>query len=374
MNLSDYVDEFPVRDRFIYLNHAATGPLPRRSAEAMQRMTADQMDAGGCNWPEWLDAVAGLRRAAAQLIGASKSEIAITKNTSEGLSFIANGLDWRSGDIVVGVRGDFPANYFPWARLRRLGVQLRWVELRDGCIDVDELDRACEGARLLAVSFVHYLSGFRLDLDAVGEICKRRGCLFVVDAVQGLGPFPIDVKRSGIHALSASGHKWLLGPEGSAIFYIDHDLMPSVEPKEFGWTNVQRFHAFSTEEKLRTDAGRYECGTLNTIGCFGLRASIELFLEVGVERIAERVLQLADRVADLATNRGFELAARRSPPTASGIVSFRKAGFDTQTTAERLAANQISVSARHGYVRVAPHFYNTEDEIDRFFALLEPES
>ena len=374
MNLSDYVDEFPVRDRFIYLNHAATGPLPRRSAEAMQRMAADQMDAGGCNWPEWLDAVAGLRRAAAQLIGASKSEIAITKNTSEGLSFIANGLDWRPGDIVVGVRGDFPANYFPWARLRRLGVQLRWVELRDGCIDVDELDRACEGARLLAVSFVHYLSGFRLDLDAVGEVCKRRGCLFVVDAVQGLGPFPIDVKRSGIHGLSASGHKWLLGPEGSAIFYIDHDLMPSVEPKEFGWTNVQRFHAFSTEEKLRTDAGRYECGTLNTIGCFGLRASIELFLEVGVERIAERVLQLADHVAGLATNRGFELAARRRPSTASGIVSFKKAGFDTQTTAERLAANQISVSARHGYVRVAPHFYNTEDEIDRFFALLEPES
>jgi cysteine desulfurase/selenocysteine lyase len=371
MNSTDYLDEFPVRQRFIYLNHAATGPLPRRSAVAMQRMAADQMAAGGCNWPEWLDAVAGLRKAAAQLIGASKSEIAITKNTSEGLSFIANGIDWQKGDVVVGVRGEFPANYFPWARLERLGVELRWIELRDGCIDLEELVEACEGARLLAVSFVQYLSGFRLDLDAVGEICRQHGCLFVVDAVQGLGPFRVDVKRSGIHALSASGHKWLLGPEGCAFFYIDHDFMPQVEPMEFGWTNVQGFPTYSTEEKLRLDAGRYECGTLNTIGCFGLRASIELFLEVGVEQIEAKVLELSDYVAEQAMNRGFKLAAARSPSTGSGIVSFRKEGFDTQATAERLAANQISVSARQGHIRVAPHFYNTADEIDKFFALLE---
>lgn len=372
MNLTDYLDEFPVRERFIYLNHAATGPLPRRSAEAMQSLAADQMNAGGCNWIEWLDAVAGLRQAAAQLIGASKSEIAITKNTSEGLSFIANGIDWKKGDVVVGVKGEFPANYFPWARLERLGVELRWVELRDGCIDLEELDKACDGARLLAVSYVQYLSGFRIDLDTVGEICKRRNCLFVVDAVQGLGPLPVDVKRSGIHALSASGHKWLLGPEGCAFFYIDNDLMPQVEPMEFGWTNVQGFPTYSTEEKLRLDAGRYECGTLNTIGCFGLRASIELFLTIGVDQIAEKVLELSDYVASEALELGFELAAPRSPGTTSGIVSFKKTGFDARAAAERLAANQISVSARHGCVRVAPHFYNSTDEIDRFFAMLEP--
>lgn len=371
MDLPAYLDDFPVRERFIYLNHAATGPLPRRSAEAMQRMATDQMEAGGCNWTGWLDAVAGLRKAAAQLIGASPAEIAVTKNTSEGLSFVANGLDWRSGDVVVAVRGEFPANYFPWARLERRGVKLRWLELRDGCIDLDELDKACQGARLLAVSFVQYLSGFRLDLDAAGEICRRHGCLFVVDAVQGLGPFPVDVKRSGIHALSASGHKWLLGPEGCAFFYIDHELMPQVEPVEFGWTNVRGFPKHSTEEELRPDAGRYECGTLNTIGCFGLRASIELFLEAGVDAISEKVLDLTDRVADYVVNRGYELAAPRSRATGSGIVSFRKGGVDSEAVRQRLIAQQVSVSARKGYIRAAPHFYNSETEVERFLALLE---
>jgi selenocysteine lyase/cysteine desulfurase len=371
MSLPGYLDEFPVRERFIYFNHAATGPLPRRSAEAMQRMAADQMNAGGCNWTGWLEAVAGLRRAAAHLIGASASEIAVTKNTSEGLSFVANGLDWKPGDVVVAVKGEFPANYFPWARLERRGVKLRWLELRDGCIDLDELDQACQGARLLAVSFVQYLSGFRLDLDAAGEICRRRGCVFVVDAVQGLGPFPVDVKRSGIHALSASGHKWLLGPEGCAFFYSDHELIPRVEPVEFGWTNVRGFPKHSTEEDLRPDAGRYECGTLNTIGCFGLRASIELFLEAGVEAIAERVLDLTDRVAGHVAGRGFELAAPRSRSTGSGIVSFRKDGIDAEATRQRLASNGISVSARKGYIRASPHFYNSEAEIERFLKLLE---
>jgi selenocysteine lyase/cysteine desulfurase len=371
MNLAAYLDEFPVRDRFIYLNHAATGPLPRRSAEAMQRMATDQMEAGGCNWTGSLEAVAGLRRAAAQLIGASASEIAVTKNTSEGLSFVANGLDWRPGDVVVAVKGEFPANYFPWSRLERRGVKLRWLELRDGSIDLEELDRSCQGARLLALSFVQYLSGFRLDLDAAGEICKRRGCLFVVDAVQGLGPFAVDVKRSGIHALSASGHKWLLGPEGSAFFYIDHELMPQVEPLEFGWTNVRGFPKHSTEEDLRPDAGRYECGTLNTIGCFGLRASIELFLEAGVEAISERVLDVTDRVADHVVNRGFELAAPRNRSTGSGIVSFRKEGIDAEAVRQRLIGHHVSVSARKGYIRAAPHFYNSETEIERFLALLE---
>ncbi len=371
MDLSTYLDEFPVRDRFIYLNHAATGPLPRRSALAMQQMATDQMESGGVHWLGWIEAVEGLRKAAATLIGASPAEIAVTKNTSEGLSFVANGLDWRPGDVVVAVRGEFPANYFPWARLERRGVKLRWLELRDGCIDLDELNQACNGARLLAVSFVQYLSGFRLDLDAAGEICKRRGCLFVVDAVQGLGPFAVDVKRSGIHALSVSGHKWLLGPEGSAFFYIDRELMPQVEPIEFGWTNVQGFPKHSTEELLRPDAGRYECGTLNAIGCYGLRASLELFLEAGVEAISERVLDLTDRVADHVANRGFELAAPRSRATGSGIVSFRKAGVDAEATRQRLAANRISVSARKGYIRAAPHFYNTETEIERFLELLE---
>ncbi len=370
MHLAAYRKEFPVGDGYVYLNHAATGPLPRRSAEAMQALAADQMTAGSMHYRDWLAVYAGLREAAARLIGGGPAEIALTKNTSEGLSFVANGLGWRPGDVVVGVSGEFPANYFPWARLADRGVELRWVPLRNGRIDLEELDRACQDARLLAVSFVQYLSGFRLDLDAVGEICRRRGCLLVVDAVQGLGPFPVDVKRSGIHALSASGHKWLLGPEGCAFLYLDPALMEQLEVVEMGWTNVRGFPLYSTELDLRPDAGRFECGTLNTIGCSGLKASIELFLEAGVEAISRQVLTLAAQTAFGARERGFELAAERDDASGSGIVSIRRADVDSSAVAARLAEQKVSISARHGYLRVAPHFHNTSEQIDRFFELL----
>jgi len=324
----------------------------------------------GMVYRDWLACYDGTREAAASLVGARAHEIALTKNTSEGLSFIANGLDWRSGDIAVGVREDFPANVFPWTRLGPSGVKLRWLELRDGQLDYDEIDRACEGARLLAVSFVHYLTGFRLDLERVGEICKRRGCLFVVDAVQGLGPFKVDVGRAGVHALSASAHKWLLGPEGSAFLFVADELGEQVEPIEFGWTNVTGFPEFSREENVRPDAGRFECGTLNTVGYYGLRESLGLFLEAGVERIQDKVDGLAQSVLEKCQEKGYEAATVRAPENGSGIVSVRKAGVDAASVVAGLADKRMSVSTRHGWIRASPHFYNTEEEVDQLVELL----
>ena len=363
-------DEFPVRERFVYLNHASTGPLPRRSARAVQALAADQMENGSTGWARWIAEYDAFRSSAARLIGAAPEEIAITKNTSEGLSFVANGLDWKPGDVVVAVRGEFPANYFPWIRLERRGVKLRWVELHDGAIDLDELDEACKGARLVAVSFVQYLSGFRLDLDLVGEICRRRDCLLVVDAVQGLGAFPVDVKSSGVHALSVSGHKWLLGPEGTGFLYLDKELMPHVEPVEMGWTNVTGFPAYSCEDELRPDAGRYECGTLNTLGCFGLRASMDLFLEIGQPTIADRIHALAERALEGARALGYQPIRERDNDSGSGIVTVRKEGVDSAELAGVLAEKKVSVAARHGWIRVSPHFYNEPEDVDRLLELL----
>ena len=372
MSLSTLLeDEFPVRRRFAYLNHASTGPLPRRSARAIASFAHDQMENGSTGYRRWLDEYDLFRSSAARLIGAEPGEIAITKNTSEGLSFIAQGLDWRPGDVVVGFRGEFPANYFPWARLERRGVQPRWLELRAGGLDLDEVDRACQGARLLAVSFVQYLSGFRADLDALGEICRRRDCLLVVDAVQGLGAFPLDVARSGVHALAVSGHKWLLGPEGVGFLYLRKDIIPRVEPVEIGWTNMTGFPAYSCEDELRPDAGRYECGTLNTVGCFGLRASLELFLEVGQPTIADRIHALAEQAAAGATEKGYALLRERDRATGSGIVTFRKPEADSAALAARLAEQGVSVAARHGWLRVSPHFYNEPADVQRMLDLLE---
>ncbi len=367
-NLTSYRVEFPITKSTVYLNHASVSPLPSRTADAMRAVIEDVEVFGLKNYGRWLETVSALRSAAARLVGCGSDEIAITKNTSEGLSFVANGLDWRSGDVVVGIRDEFPANYFPWLRLETRGVRLRWLELRNGRIELEDIDRACDGARLLAISYVQYLSGFRLDLDAIGEICRRRNVLLVVDAVQGLGPFPVDVKRSGIHALSASGHKWLLGPEGCGFLFIDGNLMPRVEPVEFGWTNVVGSDHYSHDPNLLPDARRYECGTLNTVGIHGLQASLELFHEVGVERMAGRIHELAQRTVEGAAAKGYKPMTTRDRVSGSGIVTIRKEGVDSAAAVRNLSDEGISTAQRFGWIRVAPHFYNSEADID---ALLE---
>ena len=368
--LSVYRNEFPVTESYTYLNHASVSPLPRRTAEAMRGLIDDQHRHGSTHHREWVEKGEALRHSAAELIHAAPEEIAIVKNTSEGLAVIANGLDWKPGDIVVGVSGEFPANYFPWKRLDRRGVKPRWVEQRDGRVELDDLDRACRGARLLTISFVQYLSGFRIDLDAVGEICRSHDCLLVVDAVQGLGPFSVDVKKSHIHALSAASHKWLLGPEGLGILFVDRDLIPQVEPVEFGWMNVEGWPAYSLDEKLAPGASRYECGTMNTSGCYGLQTSIDLLLKVGVERMAAHIHRLADMIVAAAGAKGYQPMTARDEHCGSGIVTLVKPGIDAVETAAKMASKGVSVSPRAGGIRAAPHFYQNDDDIRRFVDLL----
>jgi selenocysteine lyase/cysteine desulfurase len=278
----------------------------------MKKLADDARDFGSFHYDQWLAAYDGVRRAAAKLIGGTPADIALVKNTSEGIATIAMGLDWRAGDKIVAFEEEFPANYYPWKRLEANGVKVEWLSVFD---PLEKIDAACRGARLLAISFVQYLSGYRADLQALGEICRRHGCFFVVDAIQGLGAFPVDAVRYGIHALAADGHKWLLGPEGCGVLYIDAALREHVAPIEFGYTNVARYTDYGTRDMtLRPDAGRYECGTLNTIGCYGLRAAIEFVLQVGVERIAPAVQALGDRVAAAMESKGYEVAdgARRT--------------------------------------------------------------
>jgi cysteine desulfurase/selenocysteine lyase len=363
-----YRNEFPVADKLIYVNHAAVAPLGRRAAEAMKRLADDASRHGSLNYPEWLEAYEGLRNAAARLVGGEREEIAIVKNTSEGLATVALGLAWRPGDRMVGFREEFPANFFPWKRLERQGVQVEWLSVND---PLERIDEACQGARLLAISFVQYLSGYRADLEAIGEICSRRGCLFVVDAIQGLGAFPLDVRRARIDALAADGHKWMLGPEGCGILFVRREVQDRIEPVEFGWTNVARPADYGSRDMtLRGDAARYECGTLNTIGCFGLRAAIEFLLEVGVEAIAADVQALGDRIAAGAAACGYEVLGRRTRATGAGIVSFRRADVDSRIVVSRLKDAGIIAAPRQGWVRTSPHFYISPADVDKLVAAL----
>src|SRR5947209_7873756 len=314
-----YADQFPVRRELIYLNHAAVSPLCRRAAEAMKGLADDCLNYGSIHYENWLETYDGVRLAAARLINSEPSEIALMKNTSEGIATIAMGLDWKPGDRVVAFREEFPANFFPWKRLEQKGVSVTWLSVED---PMDRIDRACKGARLLSISFVQFLSGYRAPIPAIGEICRRNHCIFLVDAIQGLGAFPVDVKAARIDALAADGHKWLMGPEGCALLYISNELREHVEPVEFGWTNVAGYNDYASRDMaLRPDAGRYEPGTLNTIGCFGLRASLEFLLEVGVGEIAPVVQNLADRIAAGVQALGYEVMGCRTAETGAGIVT-----------------------------------------------------
>lgn len=366
---SRYRNQFPVTDNLLYLNHAAVGPLCRPAAEAMKALADDALQYGSYHYDTWLDAYAGLRVAAARLIGAEPEEIAIVKNTSEGIATVALGLNWQAGDKIVAFRDEFPANNFPWLRLEAKGVQIEWLSAEDG---LERIDAACRGARLLTISYVQYLSGYRADLEAIGEICHRHGVFFFVDAIQGLGVIPLDVRRARIHALAADGHKWLLGPEGCGILYIQRDQQDQIEPVEFGWTNVAAFSDYASRDMtLRPSAARYECGTLNTIGICGLRASMEFLLEVGIQQIGEVVVALADQVAAGVAAKGYELLGVRRPESAAGIVSFRKPEVDSRIIVRRLKEQKILAAPRQGWVRVSPHFYQRPDEMDRLLAALE---
>ncbi len=363
-----YREFFPVTEHLIYLNHAGVSPLVKPAADAMRAFADDALQFGSHHYDAWLAAYDALRASAAGLTGAMPGEIALVKNTSEGIATVAMGLDWHEGDRIVGFSEEFPANYYPWKRLERRGVRVEWLSIFD---PLERVDEACRGARLLAVSFVQYLSGFRTDLEAIGEICHRRGCLFLVDAIQGLGAFPVDVRKARIHALAADGHKWLLGPEGCGILYVQKDLQDSIEPVEFGWTNVAGYNDYASRDMtLRPDAGRYECGTLNTVGCFGLGAAIDFLLGVGVENIAPAVQALGDQAAAGAAGKGYEVLCQRTPANGAGIVCVRKEGLDSRLVVRRLKEQGIAAAPRQGWVRLSPHFYISPEDIERTVAAL----
>jgi cysteine desulfurase / selenocysteine lyase len=361
--------QFPVTRNSIYLNHAAVAPLSIRSAQAMKDLADDCLEFGALHYDAWMRTYQGFREAAAWLVHADAGEIAIVKNTSEGISTVVLGIDWKPGDRIVCFTEEFPANFLPWKRLEQeRGVAITWLSILD---PLERIDQACRGARLLAISFVNYLTGYRVDLEAIGEICRRHGAFFFVDAIQGLGVFPIDVRKANIQALAADGHKWLCGPEGCGILYIQQQWQDAVFPVEFGWTNTANHADYSSRDlALRPDAGRYECGTLNTIGCYGLHAAMELVLEVGVENAGRSVLHLSRLLADGAADKGYELAVPWTEESASGIVTVRKAGIDARKIVYDLKQAGVQAAPRLGWVRMAPHFYITPDEIRRTLDLL----
>jgi selenocysteine lyase/cysteine desulfurase len=319
-------------------------------------------------------AEAQARSLAAALIGATPDEIAFVSSTSAGLSMIAAGLPWRAGDSVVIAQGDFPSNVYPWLRLQSQGVVIKSIPARDAApIGLEDVVAQLDAStRLVALSSVHYATGARTDVDAIGRYLQSRGILFCVDAIQSLGALTLSARH--VDFMVADAHKWLLGPQGIGLLFVRRAHFTQLEPVLVGWKSVRAERDFVQHElEFAQSARRYEPGSLNALGLVGLHAALAMLQRLGIDAIAKQLAALrAHLVASLLT-RGYDVLGE--PSAASSIVSFRRAGVDMQQLQRSLDAQGIIVSLRqdpHGQacVRVAPHFYNTHDELDRLLAQL----
>jgi selenocysteine lyase/cysteine desulfurase len=372
--LKRFREEFPVTERLAYLNHAAVAALPRRAVRRMAAMAEDVSLTGDQHWADRNREIERVRGLAAGLFGARDArEVSFCENTSTGLSAIAEGfVDWQPGDNVIGAALDFPSNVYPWMRLSDHGVEYRRVAERDGRVDDGEVLSLLDSrTRMVALSWVQYASGYRCDLARIGRACRERGVLLVVDAVQGLGALELDVERDLVDAAVASAHKWLLGPEGIGLLYVSDRILERFRPTRSGWRSM-RDQLGWTEFRVDFNEGakRFESGTLSCYGITALGAALEILLEAGKEEVERRVLLLAERAAAGLAECGFRLISSREPGETSGIVTAVHPHHAADDLVRRLAEQGIGVAARAGRFRVSPHFYNTEEEIDRMLAAL----
>ena len=365
--------EFPVTETYIYMNHAGVAPLSRPVRDAMAGFLEDATVNGAVNAKLWEETAETCRGAAAQLINADPTEIAFMKNTTQGILIAANGVDWRAGDNVVTTAVEFPANVYPWWCLKeRYGVQTRMVPERAGRIHVEDIASAIdERTRVVTISHVEFASGFRNDIQALGEICREHDVWFVVDAIQSLGAIEVDVQSCNVDILAADGHKWLLAPEGAAIFYCADEKRERLINTNIGWASVVNPRDFLNYDlKQKPDATRFEEGSYNSVGLYGLKAAIELLLDIGISVIKARILELTAHLIAGLEAKGYRVVTPRANSERAGIVIFESDRHTPTEIYESLYAENIITAERGSGVRVSPHFYNTISEIERLLEVL----
>ena len=366
-------EQMPVTEKWAYFDHAAVAPLTAPAAAAMRENVRQALEEGDTAWPEWARGMQRTRESAARLIGADADEITLMPNTTAGINLVAEGLDWRRGDNVVTLADEYPSNIYPWMHLADRGVETRLTPTADGRVDYDQLADLCDDrTRVITVSWVAYSNGCRRDLKSISEIAARRGALFFVDAIQGLGVFPLDVRETPIDFLAADGHKWQLGPEGAGIAYVRRDRLPLLRAVYVGAHSVVQDHDYThIELRLKPDASRYEGGSMNIPGLLGYGASIELLQSLGVANVAASILDISDRVCAELERIGVRVVSPREGHQRSGIVSLEFPGADLAAVRRHCLLRGVALACRAGRIRVSPHAYNNETDVERLLAALE---
>ena len=364
--------EFPLENGLIYLNHAAVAPWPARTRDAVRQFAGENTGSGALHYNRWLQKESELRGQIQRLLNApSSDDIALVKNTSEALSIVATGLDWQSGDNIVTTAEEFPSNRIPWQALADQGVVLREVNIRGESPEQNLLAVCDNHTRLLTVSSVQYGSGIRLDLQILGKYCHDHGILFCIDAIQSLGAITMNVQANYADFVMADAHKWLLGPEGIALFYSKPDARDRLRLHQFGWHMVENIDFNSREWRIARSARRFECGSPNMLGIHAMSASLSLLEQIGYREIEQAVLRnsayLIERLGQI---KGIQIPTPAPESRHAGIINFTVADRDMQEIQNNLLKHKILSVYRGGGLRFSPHFHVTEQQLNKAIEVL----
>lgn len=362
---------FASAEKGIYFNHAAVSPLSRRVVCAIEAFVKERSETDVENYfATLMPTLDTLRARLARMLNASERNLAFVPNTSYGLNLLAQGLSWKHGERILLYEREFPSNIQPFLALRKWGVEIDFLKDHNGEIRIDEIEKAITPhTRLVSLSYVQFLSGFRLNLDDLSDVCRRKGCLLSIDGIQGLGAMPIDCTK--VDFMASGAHKWGMSPMGTGVAYFSDELLARLNPVFVGWLSVEEAWDFSYYEKqLKQDASRYELGTYNWIGLIGMNAAFELFEEIGFEAVTEKVLSLSEYLSNNLTYNGFDLLGNPARENRSGIVSIKNLK-NAESVFRQLAERRIEISLRENYLRISPHFYNTREECDEVISQLK---
>ena len=358
---------FPVTKSSIYLNHAAVSPLSIPTLEAIENQLRDVRDYGSAHYQSWIAIKDNARALLADLLGARPEQVAFMRNTSDALSTVANGLNWKSGDNLVTFEREFPANVYPWLRLRDVyGVEIRMCRERDGSVDLGELENLVnEHTRVIAISHVQYASGFRSDLERLGRIARKNDALLVVDTIQSLGVVPIDLEAELVDVAAGASHKWLLGPEGVGYLYLSDRARERIQPTLVGWVSVADPEDYNNfEQGLSRGTLPWETGTGPAALIHGLEASLRLLKSVGVAAVSAYLEELTDHLCAQVLKKGYRLVSSRERPAKSQIVCIQHPDIPAMRLYGVLKSNHVITAPRGDRLRIAPHLYNTIEEIN----------
>ncbi len=365
--------QMPITSRWAVFDHAAVAPITAPARDAIAQWLTEATEEGGTAWARWERRMQDARKSAAAMVGAEPEEIGLIRSTTEGITLVAEGYPWQVGENVVVPADEFPSNQYPWLNLESRGVEVRRVPVEGGRLDLNRLEAACDKrTRIVSLSWVGFLSGWRTDLNAAAAMVHRRGALLFVDAIQAVGAFPLDVRQTPIDFFAADGHKWMLGPEGAGLLFIRREHLPKLRPIGMGWSSMVGGGDFThIEFRVKPSADRYEGGSPNSVGFAGLGASLNLLTGLGIDQIGRRILEITDECCRRLQEIGAVIfSSRDRPKQCSGIVTFEFPGHDSFALKRHCATKQVSLSQRSDKLRISPHAYADDSDINRLIDAL----